>query len=168
MSSPAADYGSKEPAQDPNKQILFRFCSECSNLLFPREDKAENKLLFACRTCSFTEEAPSSCVMRHEIASTVGATAGVTAEVAQDPTVGASNPTSQNAAAQDKDKEVTCCTMCGQDIMCNVCGEDWAPGFMLEAEDEPSHVEPQFYMEHDYEFYDDDFFDDEDMEDVMS
>ncbi|XPS80602.1 DNA-directed RNA polymerase II core subunit rpb9 [Ascochyta lentis] len=87
MSSPApAEYGSKDQ-QDPNKQILFRFCSECSNLLFPREDKAENKLLFACRTCSFTEEAPSSCVMRHEIASTVGATAGVTAEVAQDPTL---------------------------------------------------------------------------------
>lgn len=28
MSSPAAEYGSNEPAQDPNKQILFRFCSE--------------------------------------------------------------------------------------------------------------------------------------------
>ncbi|KAF2624750.1 hypothetical protein BU25DRAFT_413294 [Macroventuria anomochaeta] len=166
MSSPAeAEYGSKD-TQDANKQILFRFCSECSNLLFPREDKAENKLLFACRTCSFTEEAPSSCVMRHEIASTVGATAGVTAEVAQDPTVGASNPSPQNAAP--KEKEVTCCTMCGQDIMCNVCGEDWAPGFMLEAEDEPSHVEPQHDINHDFEFYDDDFFDDEDMEDVLS
>ncbi|KAH3904193.1 hypothetical protein HBI56_175900 [Parastagonospora nodorum] len=83
MSSPAAEMGGptkKEP-------ILFRFCSECSNLLFPREDKSENKLLFACRTCSFTEEAPSSCVMRHDISSTVGATAGVTAEVAQDPTL---------------------------------------------------------------------------------
>ncbi|KAH7065878.1 hypothetical protein BKA63DRAFT_427216 [Paraphoma chrysanthemicola] len=83
MSSPAAETGGstkKEP-------ILFRFCSECSNLLFPREDKSENKLLFACRTCSFTEEAPSSCVMRHDISSTVGATAGVTAEVAQDPTL---------------------------------------------------------------------------------
>ena len=38
----------------------------------------------------------------------------------------------------------------------------------FEAEDEPSHVEPQFYMDHDYEIYDDDFFDDDDMEDVMS
>jgi len=86
MSSPAADYESKDTTE-PNKQILFRFCSGCSNLLFPKEDKAENRLLFACRTCAFTEEAASSCVMRHEIASTVGATAGVTAEVAQDPTL---------------------------------------------------------------------------------
>ncbi|XPT03461.1 DNA-directed RNA polymerase II core subunit rpb9, variant 2 [Ascochyta lentis] len=163
MSSPApAEYGSKDQ-QDPNKQILFRFCSECSNLLFPREDKAENKLLFACRTCSFTEEAPSSCVMRHEIASTVGATAGVTAEVAQDPTVGPSDPTSPSAAA----KEVTCCTMCGQDIVCVECGDDWAPGFMLEAEDEPSHV-PVAHQDEEYDFYDDDFFDDDDMEDVLS
>jgi DNA-directed RNA polymerase II subunit RPB9 len=131
-------------------------------LLFPREDKAENKLLFACRTCSFTEEAPSSCVMRHEIASTVGATAGVTAEVAQDPTVGPSDPTSQNAAPE----EIPCCTMCGQDIVCIECGEDWAPGFMLEAEDEPAHVHVQ--DEHDYDVYDDDYFDDEDMEDILS
>jgi DNA-directed RNA polymerase II subunit RPB9 len=136
--------------------------SSSSNLLFPREDKAENKLLFACRTCSFTEEAPSSCVMRHEIASTVGATAGVTAEVAQDPTVGPSDPSSLNAAP----KEVTCCTMCGQDIICTECGEDWAPGFMLEAEDEPSHMDLQHQEE--YEFYDDDYFDDEDMEEVLS
>ena len=100
--------------------------------------------------------------MRHEIASTVGATAGVTAEVAQDPTVGPSDPTSQNSAS----KEVTCCTMCGQDIICLECGEDWAPGFMLEAEDEPSHVDVQHQEE--YEVYDDDFFDDEDMEDVLS
>lgn len=180
MSSPAAaEYGSNDQ-QDPNKQILFRFCSEwsapphlglpvqaltlrSSNLLFPREDKAENKLLFACRTCSFTEEAPSSCVMRHEIASTVGATAGVTAEVAQDPTVGPSDPTSQDPAP----KEVTCCTMCGQDIICVECHDDWAPGFMLEAEDEPSHANYQ-HQEEEYEFYDDDFFDDEDMDDVYS
>ncbi|KAK1919235.1 hypothetical protein P3342_008959 [Pyrenophora teres f. teres] len=84
MSSPLPQAPRAKGGKEP---ILFRFCSECSNLLFPREDKSENKLLFACRTCSFTEEAPSSCVMRHEIASTVGATAGVTAEVAQDPTL---------------------------------------------------------------------------------
>lgn len=139
-----------------------------SNLLFPKEDKAENKLLFACRTCAFTEEAASSCVMRHEIASTVGATAGVTAEVAQDPTVGPSSSSSHHSTPEEKEKEVTCCTMCGQDIICNVCHDDWAPGYMLEAEDEPAHVEPEYYMDHDFDVYDDDFFDEDDMEDVYS
>ncbi|KAF2638519.1 hypothetical protein P280DRAFT_471118 [Massarina eburnea CBS 473.64] len=98
-----------------------------SNLLFPREDKAENKLLFACRTCSFAEEAPSSCVMRHEIASTTGDTAGVTADLGQDPTVGLTY-----------DAFPFLCTMCGQDILCEDCGEESAPGFCLEADDDQS------------------------------
>ncbi|KAH7359583.1 hypothetical protein BKA66DRAFT_427084 [Pyrenochaeta sp. MPI-SDFR-AT-0127] len=160
MSSPAAEMGGAKGGKEP---ILFRFCSECSNLLFPREDKSENKLLFACRTCSFTEEAPSSCVMRHEIASTVGATAGVTAEVAQDPTVGLSHSTSQ-ASLSD---EFPCCTMCGMPIMCVECGEESAPGFMLEAEDEHPPADTQQESFEDYEDFDEDFDDDldEDMED---
>ncbi|KAF2714783.1 DNA-directed RNA polymeras-like protein II subunit rpb9 [Pleomassaria siparia CBS 279.74] len=85
MASPVGYEEQKAAADD--KKILFRFCSECSNLLFPREDKENNKLLFACRTCSFTEEAPLSCVMRHDIGSSVGETAGITQDVAQDPTL---------------------------------------------------------------------------------
>jgi DNA-directed RNA polymerase II subunit RPB9 len=135
-----------------------------SNLLFPREDKSENKLLFACRTCSFTEEAPSSCVMRHEIASTVGATAGVTAEVAQDPTVGYSLSDAQAAQAA-LSEEMPCCTMCGMPIMCQECGEESAPGFVLEAEDEDPQAErsQQEMREEEemFEDYDEDF--DEDM-----
>ena len=129
-----------------------------SNLLFPREDKSENRLLFACRTCSFTEEAPSSCVMRHEISSTVGATAGVTAEVAQDPTVGLSQ--SDTEAEESKSEELPCCTMCGMDIVCVECGEDHATGFVLEAEDEQPAAGPQ-----DVEL---DEYDDDDMEDDSS
>ncbi|USP77455.1 DNA-directed RNA polymerase II subunit RPB9 [Curvularia clavata] len=161
MSSPAAQTSGVKGGKEP---ILFRFCSECSNLLFPREDKSENKLLFACRTCNFTEEAPSSCVMRHEIASTVGATAGVTAEVAQDPTVGPSLSDVQAAQAV-LSGEMPCCTMCGMPIMCEECGEESAPGLVLEAEDEDPQAErpqQQIAEEEDmYEGYED--FDDEDM-----
>ncbi|KAF1935754.1 hypothetical protein EJ02DRAFT_460108 [Clathrospora elynae] len=160
MSSPVAQMGGSKGGKEP---ILFRFCSECSNLLFPREDKSENKLLFACRTCSFTEEAPSSCVMRHEIASTVGATAGVTAEVAQDPTVGFSQSDSQDTQHL-LNEEMPCCTMCGMPIMCQECGEESAPGFVLEAEDEDTTVEPQreiIEQEELFEDYDENF--DEDM-----
>jgi DNA-directed RNA polymerase II subunit RPB9 len=60
--------------------------------------------------------------------------------------------------------------MCGQDIVCIECGEDWAPGFALEAEDEqpPGNVYGDEYAE--FAEYDDDFddFDDEDMEDYVS
>ncbi|KAF2270199.1 hypothetical protein CC78DRAFT_574328 [Lojkania enalia] len=130
MASPAT-YEDQKPPQ--SKKILFRFCSECSNLLFPREDKANNRLLFACRTCSFTEEAPSSCVMRHEIASSVGDTAGITQDVGQDPTVGLTRSFSHTTLSEEIPG---LCTMCGQEIVCEECGEESAPGFCLEADDE--------------------------------
>jgi len=108
-----------------------------SNLLFPREDRNDNKLLFACRTCSFAEEAPSSCVMRHEIASTVGDTAGVTAEVGQDPTVGLTRSLSRTSLnAWDSFPQF--CTMCGQEIVCEECGDESVPGYVLETTDEHS------------------------------
>ena len=90
--------------------------------------------------------------MRHEIASTVGATAGVTAEVAQDPTVGLSHLVLDDALSED----LPCCTVCGLPIMCIECGEDSANGFMLEADD------PEPSMSHSQEEYEDD---DDDMED---
>lgn len=93
--------------------------------------------------------------MRHDISSTVGATAGVTAEVAQDPTVGLSQSTPQASASE----ELPCCTMCGMDIVCVECGEDWAPGFVLEAEDEQPPAEPQ---QEEFEDYDDDYMEDDD------
>ncbi|KAF1965609.1 hypothetical protein BU23DRAFT_22260 [Bimuria novae-zelandiae CBS 107.79] len=131
MSSPAAE----QQEVEGNKKILFRFCTECSNLLFPREDKAESKLLFACRTCAHVEDAPSACVMRTEIASSAGDTAGVTSDIGQDPTVGLARSLSRTSL-MELDGFPNFCTMCGQDIVCVDCGEERAPGLVLEAEDE--------------------------------
>ncbi|KAF2751304.1 hypothetical protein M011DRAFT_473801 [Sporormia fimetaria CBS 119925] len=146
MASPAADDAQKQ--QEEKEKILFRFCSECSNLLFPREDKETHRLLFACRTCAFTEEAQSACVMRHEISSTVGATAGITQDVGQDPTVGLTRHLS-NTTLSNTDPELpfeeqlpSLCTMCGQEIICIECGEESAPGIALETFDaDPSGAE---------------------------
>lgn len=38
-----------------------------NNLLYPREDKNERKLMFACRNCEYQEQAENVCVYRHEI-----------------------------------------------------------------------------------------------------
>jgi DNA-directed RNA polymerase II subunit RPB9 len=89
--------------------------------------------LFACRTCSFTEDAHSACVMRHEIASSVGDTAGITQDVAEDPTVGLSRSLSRTSLS---DMMPYFCTMCGQDIVCLDCGEEPVAGIALEADDE--------------------------------
>jgi DNA-directed RNA polymerase II subunit RPB9 len=71
----------------PLEQITFRFCSECSNMLYPKEDPENRQLLYTCRTCQYTEEAASSCVFRNVLNSASGETAGVTQDVASDPTV---------------------------------------------------------------------------------
>ena len=72
------------------EQITFRFCSECSNMLYPKEDPDSRKLLYTCRTCQFVEDAATTCVFRNMINSASGETAGVTQDVATDPTVSVS------------------------------------------------------------------------------
>lgn len=84
--SPTAADGAPPPTKT-QEQITFRFCRECSNMLYPKEDRLTNKLMFACRTCQFSEEASSSCVFRNNMYNTVGETAGVTQDVGSDPTV---------------------------------------------------------------------------------
>ena len=74
-------------------------------MLYPKEDLNNKKLMFACRTCQFSEEASSSCVFRNNLYNTVGETAGVTQDVGSDPTVGLPD----------------FCTLCGQHIKCPFC-----------------------------------------------
>ncbi|KAF2003142.1 hypothetical protein P154DRAFT_111380 [Amniculicola lignicola CBS 123094] len=127
MSSPAAYAAAQKQPQ--SKKILFRFCSECSNLLFPKEDKENHKLLFACRTCAFTEDAPSSCVMRHEIASSVGDTAGITQDVATDPTLPRTQQPcpacGENEAVFFQSQQRTADTGMRLYYVCSACGNVW-------------------------------------------
>ena len=90
MASPA-DSTTTENLGKPKaglEQITFRFCSECSNMLYPKEDEEAHKLQFTCRTCQYTEEATSMCIFRNILNNSAGETAGVTQDVGQDPTVG--------------------------------------------------------------------------------
>ena len=61
-----------------------------SNLLYPKEDRANNRLMFICRTCHVGEPAASPCVYQNKLNNQVGDTAGVTQDVGSDPTVGLS------------------------------------------------------------------------------
>jgi DNA-directed RNA polymerase II subunit RPB9 len=85
MSSPQGN--ADGPERETLEQITFRFCSECSNMLYPKEDPDSHKLQFTCRTCQYTEEANSTCVFRNVMNNAVGETAGVTQDVGSDPTV---------------------------------------------------------------------------------
>lgn len=76
-------------------------------MLAPREDRINNKLMYHCRMCQYSEEASSACVFRNSIYNVIGETAGVTQDVGSDPTVGLPD---------------LWCTLCGQEITCELCG----------------------------------------------
>jgi DNA-directed RNA polymerase II subunit RPB9 len=38
-----------------------------NNILYPKEDRQEKVLLYACRNCDHAEKAPHSCVYRNEV-----------------------------------------------------------------------------------------------------
>lgn len=139
MSSPAASEAAatSAPATQPSTQkVTFRFCHECANLLYPLEDKMANRLMFYCRACSYTEPAKESCVYRNDLSGNVGETAGITQNVGDDPTVG--DDLSMSQTLQDP---LPVCTMCGQELTCEGCGEAEAQGLFLEVDDPASVLE---------------------------
>jgi DNA-directed RNA polymerase II subunit RPB9 len=100
MATPQSTTSAEAPKSNL-EQITFRFCSECSNMLYPKEDDDAHKLMFTCRTCQYTEEATSSCVFRHILNNSAGETAGVTQDVGSDPTV--CGPVSSRSSDVDND-----------------------------------------------------------------
>ncbi|KAI8920414.1 polymerase II polypeptide I, 14.5kDa [Entophlyctis helioformis] len=63
-----------------------KFCSECYNMLYPKEDKANRRLLFACRNCQHEEDADQTCVYQNIITHTAMEQTIVTIDLSSDPT----------------------------------------------------------------------------------
>ena len=137
-----------------------------ANLLYPEENKENQKLQYICRTCTYKEDAETTCIFRHELANTVGDTAGITQDIGEDPTVGedSNDPNADfyasasaqhsymyssysdmnTATAQGNVNEVLdMCTMCGQEIFCETCGQPSECGLVFEVdEDQPDQFPP--------------------------
>ncbi|KAJ3021341.1 DNA-directed RNA polymerase II core subunit rpb9 [Thoreauomyces humboldtii] len=64
----------------------FRFCSECNNLLYPREERAARKLVFGCRHCSHEEDAEFTQVYEHVVSAVAREQKIGGPELASDPT----------------------------------------------------------------------------------
>eukprot|EP00239_Pterosperma_sp_CCMP1384_P000140 CAMPEP_0197848092 /NCGR_PEP_ID=MMETSP1438-20131217/7922_1 /TAXON_ID=1461541 /ORGANISM="Pterosperma sp., Strain CCMP1384" /LENGTH=112 /DNA_ID=CAMNT_0043460223 /DNA_START=240 /DNA_END=578 /DNA_ORIENTATION=+ len=60
------------------------FCKECNNILYPKEDKEQRKLLYACRNCDHSEDARHSCVFRNEVKHTEAEQTQVVADLTAD------------------------------------------------------------------------------------
>ena len=65
----------------------LRTCAECNNILYPREDPDNKRLLYACRHCDYSEIASQPLVYRNDLQRAAAETAGVTTDVASDPTL---------------------------------------------------------------------------------
>ncbi|RMY29898.1 hypothetical protein D0865_15397 [Hortaea werneckii] len=63
-------------------------------MLYPKEDKLNNQLMFACRMCQWAEPADAMCIYRNALKEEIAETAGNVQDVAQDPTVGDSSSSS--------------------------------------------------------------------------
>lgn len=121
MSSPAdSGLANQGPKKHDDEQVTFQFCHECSNMLYPKEDKNARKLMYTCRTCQHTVEATSNCIYRNMLKSQVGDTAGVTQDVALDPTVGGPDATF-NAPPFPTSSTIVMCLCCGDVVMCSDC-----------------------------------------------
>jgi DNA-directed RNA polymerase II subunit RPB9 len=92
----------------PSLKLLLTLRS--SNLLYPKEERETSELQFVCKACTAVTKTEPACTYRHHLGSTVTETAGVTTDVANDPTVGEISP------------KVYFCTMCGDTLRCRNCG----------------------------------------------
>ncbi|CAK4021692.1 DNA-directed RNA polymerase II subunit RPB9 [Lecanosticta acicola] len=122
------------------KKITFKFCRD-SNMLYPKEDRSANELMFACRTCQYSEKATASCIWRNSLMEDVQDTAGNVDDVAQDPTVGNDSemqlPDAQMEDVEFEGEDVVpeLCTLCGQEILCPICEGPSDGGVALEVDD---------------------------------
>ncbi|GJN08032.1 hypothetical protein PR202_ga25917 [Eleusine coracana subsp. coracana] len=65
----------------------MKFCRECNNILYPKEERDRRALLFACRNCEHQEISDYNCVYRNEVHHSAGERTQVLHDVASDPTL---------------------------------------------------------------------------------
>jgi DNA-directed RNA polymerase II subunit RPB9 len=79
---------------DQEQSLLMRFCPHDSSMLYPKENRSEKRLLYACRLCRYTEYSAGSLIYKNVLKKEVGNVLHtVPSAVSDDPTL----PRSQNA-----------------------------------------------------------------------
>uniref|UniRef100_A0A0D9XV56 DNA-directed RNA polymerase subunit n=1 Tax=Leersia perrieri TaxID=77586 RepID=A0A0D9XV56_9ORYZ len=69
----------------------MKFCRECNNILYPKEDREQKILLYACRSCDHQEVADSYCLYRNVVHHAAEEFTQVLEDVASDPTLPRTN-----------------------------------------------------------------------------
>lgn len=67
--------------------VGIKFCQECNNMLYPKEDKENKVLLYACRNCDYKQIADNQCVYVNKITHEIDELSRIVSEVIHDPTL---------------------------------------------------------------------------------
>lgn len=67
--------------------VGIRFCQECNNMLYPKEDKENKILLYACRNCDYKQHADSKCIYVNKIMHEIDELTHIVSDVISDPTL---------------------------------------------------------------------------------
>jgi len=67
--------------------VEIKFCPQCNNMLYPKEDREQRKLLYWCKICQYTEPAEDPCVYINSVTQDLAALDQVTSDLATDPTL---------------------------------------------------------------------------------
>lgn len=109
------------------RAVPLRFCPNSNDLLYPREDRANKRLMYFCRNCDYSVAAFDNCVHRRNIYHSAAEVTTILHDVRTDPTL-------------PRSKDVQC-TMCdGREAVffsqtttegmslffqCITCGNKW-------------------------------------------
>ncbi|KAG0418459.1 hypothetical protein HPB47_004807 [Ixodes persulcatus] len=67
--------------------VGIKFCQECNNMLYPKEDKENRVLLYACRNCDYQQVADNNCIYVNKITHEVDELTQIVSDVVHDPTL---------------------------------------------------------------------------------
>lgn len=81
------DFDRQESVDKSPSFVGIKFCQECNNMLYPKEDKENKLLLYACRNCDFQQEADNMCVYVNKVTHEVDELTQIVGDVIADPTL---------------------------------------------------------------------------------
>ncbi|KAL3321029.1 DNA-directed RNA polymerase II subunit RPB9 [Cichlidogyrus casuarinus] len=67
--------------------VKINFCGECNNMLYAKEDKQNQILIYACRNCTYTTPAENPCVYVNCLQQEIDELKLIVSDVVYDPTL---------------------------------------------------------------------------------
>ena len=61
----------KSVSHDGPGFVGIKFCQECNNMLYPKEDKENKQLLYACRNCDYKQLADNNCIYVNKVSQNI-------------------------------------------------------------------------------------------------